>query len=94
MNVVTLIGNLATEVELKSLGEDKQVANFLLAVDRSGRVGEVPISNLGTPTACGGASVPPRSVHVPDPRIGQSEQVEERTERHARGDQGSRRGEA
>ena len=37
MNNVTLIGNLATEVELKSLGEDKQVANFLLAVDRPGR---------------------------------------------------------
>ena len=37
MNVVTLIGNLATEVELKDLGDDKQVANFLLAVNRPGR---------------------------------------------------------
>ena len=34
MNVVTLIGNLATEVELREVGEGKQKANFLLAVDR------------------------------------------------------------
>ena len=37
MNVVTLIGNLATEVELKDVGEDRQVANFLLAVNRPGK---------------------------------------------------------
>ncbi|MEK6274180.1 MAG: single-stranded DNA-binding protein [Actinomycetota bacterium] len=37
MNVVTLIGNLATEVELKDIGDDRQVANFLLAVDRPGQ---------------------------------------------------------
>ena len=37
MNVVTLIGNLATEVELKDVGEDRQVASFLLAVDRPGK---------------------------------------------------------
>ena len=37
MNVVTLIGNLATEVELKDVGEDLQVAKFLLAVDRVGK---------------------------------------------------------
>jgi len=37
VNVVTLIGNLATEVELKDVGEDRQVANFLLAVDRPGK---------------------------------------------------------
>lgn len=37
MNVVTLIGNLATDVELRDLGEDRQVANFLLAVDRPGK---------------------------------------------------------
>ena len=36
MNVVTLIGNLATDVALKELGDDKKVANFLLAVDRNG----------------------------------------------------------
>ena len=34
MNVVTLIGNLATDVELKNVGEDLQVATFVLAVDR------------------------------------------------------------
>ena len=34
MNVVTLIGNLATEVELKDVDEERQVANFLLAVNR------------------------------------------------------------
>ncbi len=37
MNVVTLIGNLATEVELKDIGDDKQVASFLLAVNRPGK---------------------------------------------------------
>ena len=34
MNVVMLIGNLATDVELKEVGDEKRVANFLLAVDR------------------------------------------------------------
>jgi single-strand DNA-binding protein len=37
VNVVTLIGNLASEVELKDVGEDMQVASFLLAVDRPGK---------------------------------------------------------
>ena len=37
MNVVTLIGNLASDVELKDVGEDLQVATFLLAVDRPGK---------------------------------------------------------
>ena len=37
MNVVTLIGNLATDVELKDVGEDLQVATFVLAVDRIGK---------------------------------------------------------
>jgi single-strand DNA-binding protein len=36
MNTVCLVGNLATDVELKDLGE-KKVASFLLAVDRAGR---------------------------------------------------------
>ena len=35
MNVVTLIGNLATEVELREVGPDKKVASFVLAVDRA-----------------------------------------------------------
>ena len=36
MNTVSLIGNLATEVELKQVSE-KNVASFLLAVDRPAR---------------------------------------------------------
>lgn len=39
MNVVTLIGNLATDVEVKELGENKRVASFVLAVDRLSRDG-------------------------------------------------------
>lgn len=39
MNVVTLIGNLATGVELKDVGEERKVASFLLAVDRFGKDG-------------------------------------------------------
>jgi single-strand DNA-binding protein len=37
MNNVNIIGNLATEVELRDIGEDKKVASFLLAVNRGGR---------------------------------------------------------
>jgi single-strand DNA-binding protein len=36
VNVVSLIGNLCTDVELKHLNGDKKVATFLLAVDRPG----------------------------------------------------------
>ena len=36
MNSVTLIGNLATDVELKELDAERKVASFLLAVDRPG----------------------------------------------------------
>jgi single-strand DNA-binding protein len=39
MNVVTLIGNLATEVEVREVGPDKRVASFVLAVDRASRDG-------------------------------------------------------
>ena len=39
MNVVNLIGNLATDVELKEVGEGKRVASFLLAVDRPSKDG-------------------------------------------------------
>ena len=39
MNVVTLIGNLATEVELREVGPDKKVASFVLAIDRASRDG-------------------------------------------------------
>jgi single-strand DNA-binding protein len=37
MNRVNLIGNLASDVELREVGEDKKVASFLLAVGRGGR---------------------------------------------------------
>jgi len=39
MNIVTLIGNLATDVELRDVGPEKKVASFLLAVDRPSRDG-------------------------------------------------------
>jgi single-strand DNA-binding protein len=39
MNVVTLIGNVATDVELRAVGEEQKVASFLLAVDRPGDKG-------------------------------------------------------
>jgi single-strand DNA-binding protein len=39
VNVVTLIGNLATDVELKELAEGKRVASFVLAVDRNSKEG-------------------------------------------------------
>jgi len=32
-----LIGNLASDVDVKDVGDDKKVANFLLAVDRPGQ---------------------------------------------------------
>ncbi len=37
MNSVALVGNLATDVDLREVGEGKKVASFLLAVDRRGR---------------------------------------------------------
>lgn len=41
MNAVTLIGTLATDVEVREVADAKKVANFLLAVDRThGRDGE------------------------------------------------------
>jgi single-strand DNA-binding protein len=36
VNNVVLIGNLATEIELKEVPPDKKVASFLLAIDRPG----------------------------------------------------------
>ncbi|MDP8911216.1 MAG: single-stranded DNA-binding protein [Actinomycetota bacterium] len=40
MNVVTLIGNVATEVELRALEGDAKVASFVLAIDRPGSDGK------------------------------------------------------
>ncbi len=39
MNSVQLIGNLATDVELRDVADEKKVASFLLAVDRGSRDG-------------------------------------------------------
>ena len=39
MNIVTLIGNLATDVDLREVGPEKKVASFLLAVDRASKDG-------------------------------------------------------
>ena len=39
LNMVALIGNLATDVTLKDLGDGKRVADFLLAVDRRSKDG-------------------------------------------------------
>ena len=39
VNVVTLIGNLATEVDVREVGPDKKVASFPLAIDRASRDG-------------------------------------------------------
>ncbi len=36
MNSVNLIGNLATDVDVRDVGDDKKVASFLLAVGRPG----------------------------------------------------------
>src|SRR6266576_3851288 len=40
MNSVILIGNLTTDVELRELGAEKQLAKFGLAVDRGGKDSE------------------------------------------------------
>jgi single-strand DNA-binding protein len=37
VNSVNLIGNLATDVDVKDVAPDKKVASFLLAVNRPGR---------------------------------------------------------
>ena len=39
MNLVALVGNLATDVTVKDVGDGKRVADFLLAVDRRTRDG-------------------------------------------------------
>ena len=46
MNVVTLIGNLCTEVELREIGPDKKVASFILAVDRASKEGGADFVNV------------------------------------------------
>ena len=46
MNVVTLIGNLSTDVEVRELGEERKVANFVLAVDRLGPTKEADFISI------------------------------------------------
>jgi single-strand DNA-binding protein len=46
MNTVSLIGNLATDVDLREVGDDKKVASFLLAVDRGGADGGADFVNV------------------------------------------------
>ena len=40
MNTVNLIGNLASDVELREFSEEKRLATFRLAVDRGSKDGE------------------------------------------------------
>jgi single-strand DNA-binding protein len=46
VNVVTLIGNLATDVDMREVAPDKKVASFLLAVDRATRDGGADFVNV------------------------------------------------
>jgi single-strand DNA-binding protein len=46
MNIVTLIGNLATDVELREVAPEKKVASFLLAVDRASKDGGADFVNV------------------------------------------------
>lgn len=48
MNVVTLIGNLATDVELREVGEGKQVATFVVAIDRVSAAGGADFVRVST----------------------------------------------
>ena len=48
MNVVVLIGNLATDVELRDVAPDKKVASFLLAVDRPAKDAGADFVNVST----------------------------------------------
>jgi single-strand DNA-binding protein len=40
VNTVTLVGNIATDVELREVADGKKVASFLLAVDRPSKSDE------------------------------------------------------
>ena len=46
MNLVILIGNLATDVELRVFGDEKRLATFRLAVDRSGKDDEADFFSI------------------------------------------------
>ncbi len=48
MNVVALVGNLATDIEVRDVAPDKKVASFLLAVDRPARDAGADFVNVAT----------------------------------------------
>jgi single-strand DNA-binding protein len=48
VNVVALIGNLATDIELRDVAPDKKVASFLLAVDRPAKDAGAVFVNVST----------------------------------------------
>jgi len=48
VNVVALVGNLATDIELRDVAPDKKVASFLLAVDRPARDSGADFVNVST----------------------------------------------
>ncbi len=48
MNVVALVGNLATDIEVRDVPPDKKVASFLLAVDRPARDAGADFVNVAT----------------------------------------------
>lgn len=48
MNVVCLVGNLASDVEVKELSAEKKVASFLLAVDRRSKEGGADFLRVST----------------------------------------------
>lgn len=56
MNTVQLIGNLSSDVTLKSVGDDKKVASFFIAVNRKGKdagADFIPVSTWnGSADAC------------------------------------------
>jgi single-strand DNA-binding protein len=48
LNVVTLIGNLATDVDVREVGEGRKVASFTLAVDRPGQDDKADFVRIAT----------------------------------------------
>jgi single-strand DNA-binding protein len=48
MNAVALVGNLATDVELREVDGERKVASFLLAVDRNGPEGGADFIRVST----------------------------------------------
>ena len=79
MNVVTLIGNLATDVELREVGEDKRVASFVLAIDRPGRDGRLGLVGAVRQQDEHGEAQQDHQQHCLDPALGQQKRPTTRT---------------